>query len=103
MVRPFALGVLSVIGSATVMSETLPVRSPLGSPLARAFGSGAAMPVLRSVLVIGTLAGGAAAAGAAAGGVAGGGCCASNNKGAALKTSINPTNRVAFLFFIEFI
>ena len=61
MVRPFALGVLSVMGSATVMSETLPVRLPSGSPLARALASGAGM-LLRSASVIGT----GAAAGAAA-------------------------------------
>src|SRR5579884_2208079 len=70
IVRPLALGVLSVIGSATVMSETLPVRSPLGSPLARTLGSGAAIP-FKSALVMAV----AAAAGeeAAAGGVAGAG------------------------------
>src|SRR6266851_3952421 len=39
MVRPFALGFLSVIGSATGTSETLPVIPPSGSPLARQPGA----------------------------------------------------------------
>src|SRR5579884_3599906 len=72
MVKPLALGVLSVIGSATVISETLPVISPLGSPLALAFGSGVAI-ALRSASVMGAGAGEAAAgAGVGAGAAAGG-------------------------------
>src|SRR5690349_19942836 len=79
MVSPLALGVLSVIGSATATSETLPVRPPSGSPLARALGSGEGIP-LRSASVIGTgaAAGVGAAAGGGAAGAAGGACAAAN-------------------------
>src|SRR5258708_39112828 len=93
IVSPFALGVLSVMGSATVMSDTLPVRPPSGSPLERALVSGEGIP-LRSASVIGTGAG----AGAAGGGVAG--VCAAAN-GARPKIKLDTSKRV--VLFIDFI
>src|SRR5215471_535689 len=73
--RPLALGVLSVMGSATAISDTLPVVSPLGSPFALTLGSAAAT-AFRSASVIGVeaAAGVAAAGGVAGAGVAAGGC-----------------------------
>src|SRR6266481_2870000 len=78
MVRPLAFGVLSVIGSATATSDTVPVRAPSGSPLARASALGGSIP-FRSASVIGIGVAAGAAGGAAAGvagGAAAGGVCA---------------------------
>src|SRR5260370_28066192 len=97
IVSPFALGVLSVMGSATVMSDTLPVRPPSGSPLERAFVSGDGIP-LRSASVIGTGAGAGAAA-RAAGGLAGGVCATAN--GARLQIKVHASEAVGL--FMEFI
>src|SRR5260370_24603541 len=85
MVSPFALGVLSVMGSAIGMSETLPVMLPSRPPLPRTLASGEGIP-LRSASVMGT----GAAAGAAGGGAAGGCECP---KGARPKTKVSPSSR----------
>src|SRR5713226_1346511 len=95
IVSPFALGVLSVMGSATVMSDTLPVMPPSGSPLERALVSGEGM-ALRSASVIGTGAGAAAAGGAGVAGGAAGVCAAANGA----RPKINDTSK-SVVFFMD--
>src|SRR5260370_2306135 len=102
IVRPFALGVLSVIGSARAKSDTVPVSAPSGSPLARASAFGASIP-FKSVSVIGTGVAAAAAgvAAGAAGGAAAGGVCALPSEANNSAAVVSMVSLFIFAYFLQ--
>src|SRR5436309_12078109 len=99
MVRPLAFGVLSVMGSATAISDTVPVSPPSGSPAARFSALGVSMP-FRSASVIGTGAAAGVAAGCAAAAAAGG-VCALPNEAASSTVVISRVSLFMIAYFLQ--